>query len=142
MRRSILPLLACLALLATASCARSPAADPNAAAPAATRQAKPPMSVQRDEHSYAEPDKIRIADLALDLALDFEHTNLSGTATYALKWLDPHATQLALDTRDLTIAKVEGIDAQGRWSPLHYSLATRDAILGSKLVIDTPARNA
>ena len=140
MRRSILPLLACLAL-AAASCTRTPAASTDAAVPAPTREAKPTMSVQRDEHSYADPDKVRIADLALDLALDFDRKQLSGTATYALNWLDPKATQLLLDTRDLSIQRVEGIDAQGRWAPLHFTLDARDPILGSRLAIDSPARN-
>ena len=61
-----------------------------------------------DEHSYSEPDKVRTTDLALDLAIDFAKKQLAGTATYTLDWLDQTATQLVLDTRDLTIAKVEG----------------------------------
>ena len=72
-------LLACLAL--AVSCTRTPAAGADAAAPASHREAKPTMSVQRDEHSYSEPDKVRIADLALDLALDFGRKQLSGTST-------------------------------------------------------------
>ena len=139
MRRSILPLLACLAL--TASCTRMPAASADAAPPASHREAKPTMSVQRDEHSYSEPEKVRIADLALDLALDFGRKQLSGTATYALEWLDPKATQLLLDTRDLTIQRIEGADAQGRWTPLHFTVDPRDPILGSRLAIDVPSRN-
>ncbi|MFL6591823.1 MAG: M1 family metallopeptidase [Luteimonas sp.] len=139
MRRSFLPLLACLAL--TASCTRVPAASADAATPASHREAKPTMSVQSDEHSYSEPDKVRIADLALDLALDFDRKQLSGTATYALKWLDPRATQLRLDTRDLAIRRVEGRDAQGRWTPLHFTLDPRDPILGSRMTIDAASRN-
>ena len=76
-----------------------------------------------DEHSYAQPDKVRTTDLALDLAVDFDKKTLSGTATYTLDWLDPAATQLVLDTRDLTIAKIEGQGADGKWAPLQFALA-------------------
>jgi len=140
MRHPTIPLLLSLALLATTSCARQPAAAD--ATPAATQEAKPTMSVQHDEHSYAEPETVRITDLGLDLALDFDHRQLAGTATYTLKWQDPKATRLVLDTRDLSIEDVEGSDAQDHWAPLHFALAARDPILGSKLTIDVPARNA
>ena len=122
------------------ACARQPDATPTAAS------AHPPtqgtaMSALHDEHSRAEPGKVRIDDLALDLALDFGQRQLSGTATYALKWLDPQATQLLLDTRDLRIDEVEGADANGQWMPLQHTLGARDPILGSMLAIQAPARN-
>ena len=44
-----------------------------------------------DEHSYAQPDKVRIGDLALDLAVDFADRQLEGHATYTLAWVDPEA---------------------------------------------------
>ena len=100
-----------------------------------------PAAVDRDEHSYAEPDKVVTEDLALDIALDFDAKTIAGTATYTLQWKDQAATQLVLDTRDLTISKVEG-EAGGQWQPLQYALAPADATLGSKLTIETPARNA
>ena len=62
MRHPTIPLLLSLALLATTSCARQPAAAD--ATPAATQEAKPTMSVQHDEHSYAEPETVRIPTLA------------------------------------------------------------------------------
>ena len=92
-----------------------------------------------DEFSYAEPAKVQITDIALDLAVDFAAKTLAGTATYSLDWKDPAATQLVLDTRDLTINKVEG-EAGGQWSPLPFALAEKDATLGSKLTIQTPQR--
>lgn len=99
------------------------------------------MTVERDEHSYAEADKVAITDLALDLKIDFDTKTLSGTATYTLDWKDKAAKQLVLDTRDLSIDKVEGEDAAGQWQPLQYGLAKRDDILGSKFTIETPAQN-
>ena len=136
MRASILalPLLATLMMTACNSetaTPMTPAAKPKTAASVATI----------DEHSYAEPAKVAIKDLTLDLKLDFDTKTLSGTATYQLDWKDAAASALVLDIRDLTIAKVEVTDAKGAWSPLKFALAAADPILGSKLTIETPQRN-
>jgi aminopeptidase N len=130
--------LSAAALLAVAGCAREPAAP--AAAPVAAK--KVPAMPQRahDESSYAQPDQVRIADLALDLKLDFDSKTLAGTATYTLDWVNPKATALVLDTRALTIEQVEGRNGDGPWHALQYALAPADAILGSKLTIQAPAR--
>ncbi|ATD66784.1 aminopeptidase [Luteimonas chenhongjianii] len=134
--RRFLPALL-LAMLAV-GCQRE-SGDPNPvnAAPGSA----PAVAADRDEHSYAEPDKVVTDDLALDIALDFDARTIAGTATYTLQWKDPSATQLVLDTRDLTIEKVEGETANG-WQPLQYTLAEADPTLGSKLTIETPERNA
>ncbi|WP_284447800.1 M1 family metallopeptidase [Pseudoxanthomonas mexicana] len=134
--RSLALLLSCAAVLA-AGCSKEPESTPVAA------PKKPAVAqvADHDEHSYAEPQKVAIADLALDIAVDFDAKTIGGTATYTLDWKDKAATQLVLDTRDLTIAKVEG-EANGAWSPLQYALAAKDPVLGSKLTIETPARNA
>jgi leukotriene-A4 hydrolase len=136
MRASILalPLLATLMMTACKSEDATPVAP--AAKPAPTQTAVV------DEHSYAEPNKVAITDLALELALDFDTKTLAGTATYDLEWKDKAATALLLDSRDLTIDKIEGGDGKGGWAPLTFKLAAADPILGSKLSIDTPQRNA
>lgn len=136
MRASILalPLLATLMMTACNSETATPVtpvAKPKTAATAAVV----------DEHSYAEPGKVAVTDLALDLALDFDAKTLAGTATLSLDWKDKAATALLLDTRDLTIEKVEGGDGKGGWRPLTFKLAVADPVLGSKLSIDTPNRD-
>ncbi|HVR80934.1 MAG TPA: M1 family metallopeptidase [Luteimonas sp.] len=140
-RHSIL-LLSFAAALA-AGCARESAPATTTANPAARPEAAAVQTsiAETDEHSYAEPDKVRTTDLALDLNIDFGKKEISGSATYTLDWLDKAATQLVLDTRDLTIARIEGEDANGQWTPLQYALAGRDKILGSKLTIEAPQRN-
>ncbi|MCL6619282.1 MAG: M1 family metallopeptidase [Thermomonas hydrothermalis] len=112
--------------------------------PAPATAATPPAVAEKivDEHSFAQPDKVRITDLALDLALDFDKKTLSGTATYTLDWIDKTATQLVLDTRDLTIVKAEGLGADGTWSPLTFALSDKDKVLGSALTIQAPTRPA
>ena len=115
--------------------------DASESAPAAAPAAKPAVMTDRDEHSYAEPDKVVIDDLALDLALDFEAKTLSGTATYALQWKDAGATQLVLDTRDLAIERVDA-QVDGAWQPLQFALDPADAVLGSRLAIEAPQQPA
>ncbi len=141
MRLSILSLS--LAAVCAAGCARdtAPTNDP-AAQPAVTEAAAVQTTAETDEHSYAEPDKVKTTDLALDLALDFDNKQIAGTATYTLDWIDPAATQLVLDSRDLTIDKIEGEARDGTWAPLQFVLAEEDKILGSKLTIQAPERSA
>ena len=136
-------LLLTLAMTAAASGCSGDKAGPADNANPEARPAKAAQASARrhDESSYSEPEKVRIADLALDLELDFDSRTLSGTATYALEWADDKASQLVLDTRDLTIDKVEG-EADGAWSELQYSLADADPVFGSRLVIEAPGRNA
>lgn len=140
MRVSLMPSLLALSLatMISTGCQRdaAPAATPNA--PAADAAPATQVAARADEHSYAEPGKVRIKDLALDLGVDFDAKQLAGSATYTLDWRDPEARRLVLDTRDLTIEKVVGERADGKWEDLEYELAPADPVLGSKLTIQTP----
>jgi aminopeptidase N len=139
MRQLILTASIAAALGIASGCDHSPAPQQAAAAPAP----RPAVAEQVvDEHSYAEPDKVRTTDLALDLAIDFGKKQIAGTATYTLEWLDKAATQLVLDTRDLEIQKAEGLGVDGQWRALQFALAGKDKVLGSKLTIDAPDRPA
>lgn len=128
--------IAAVVCLAAVGCERSPNPERASATPAAQPAAV--AETITDEHSYAEPDKVRTTDLALDLAVDFASKTLSGTATYALEWLDRNASQLVLDTRDIRVRKAEGLSAEGEWTTLEFALADKDPILGNKLTIEAP----
>ena len=143
MRFSISPslLTLCLATALAAGCARDAAPTADTAAKPTTGAATMNASAERDEHSYAQPDQVRTTDLALELAIDFDAKQISGSSTYTLDWLDKAATQLVLDSRDLTIEKIVGERTDGRWEDLKYTVAPADKILGSKLTIETPQRN-
>ena len=95
-----------------------------------------------DPHSFAQPDQVRVTHLDLDLKIDFPQKQLDGKATLTLDWKNPKATSLVLDTRDLKIASIEGIDAKGHANALKFALAPRDKELGSKLTIATPQQPA
>ena len=131
-----------LAVALAAGCAKEPTAP--VAAPAAQKPAAAANAVSRnhDESSYAEPDKVVIKDLALDVKVDFDSKQIGGTATYALEWKDKAAKQLLLDTRELTIEKVEAIAADGSATALQFVLAPADKVFGSRLSIETPDQPA
>ena len=102
-----------------------------------------PLAAYASEpHSYAQPDQVVITHLDLDLKLDFPHKQLDGQATLKLEWKNPQAPSLVLDTRDLKIAKIEALGADGKTTPLKYALAPRDKQLGEKLTIATPTHPA
>lgn len=90
---------------------------------------------RHDEHSYAQPDKVRVAHLGLDLRVDFERMELRGSADLALEWIEPDHETLVLDTRDLRIDKVLGKSADSGWYTLKYTLDKADPLLGSRLTI-------
>lgn len=140
MRYSILSL--CLAAALAAGCSRD-AAPPAATADkgAAVTTADQKTLAEVDEYSYSEPDKVRINDLALELKVDFDKKELGGSATYTLDWSDPKATQLILDTRDITVEKVVGEREDGKWVDLAFNVAAKDKVLGNKLTIESPTRN-
>lgn len=91
---------------------------------------------ESDPHSYAQPDKVTVSALQLELAVDFDKRELAGSAELSLDWHDPAARTLVLDTRDLGIDGVIATDANGASQAASYTLGSRDPILGSPLTIE------
>jgi leukotriene-A4 hydrolase len=88
-----------------------------------------------DPQSFAQPDAVKIRELALDLSVDFTRKVLDGSAELRLDWKDKTAKELVLDTRDLHIDGVEGSEAGGKPHKLEFTLGKRDPVLGSALHI-------
>lgn len=95
-----------------------------------------------DPLSYAKYDQVRTTALHMDLKADFGKKTLSGYAELTLDWLDRKATTLDLDTRELTISKVEAQDAKGAWRKADYTLGNFDEEKGQALRIALPNRAA
>jgi len=75
---------------------------------------RPP--VVRDIHSFAEPNRVRVEHVDLDLELDFQAREARGTAELGLARIDGDAP-LVVDTHDLEILGVYGSDGKARkWS--------------------------
>ncbi|RAP57210.1 M1 family metallopeptidase [Oleiagrimonas sp. MCCC 1A03011] len=98
-----------------------------------------PLTAQAgDPHSYAQPDKVVVTHLDLDLHMDFAHRELRGDATLSLHWKDPKARDLVLDTSDLKIASVKAVSEDGTTRKLSYVLAPPQKNMGRKLTIAAP----
>jgi aminopeptidase N len=88
-----------------------------------------------DPLSYARYDQVKTKALHMDLKADFASKTLAGYAELSLDWLDKAADTLDLDTRELTIAKVQALDAGGQWKAVPYKLDKLDAEKGQALHI-------
>lgn len=90
-----------------------------------------PASAQNDPHSYSRPSETRVKHLDLDLKVDFERRELSGTAAWNLERTS--SNRLVLDVRHMEIKSVK---AGGK--PLAFSLGESSPILGQALTIELP----
>jgi len=94
------------------------------------------QNAKRDIHSFSNPEQVRVKHLDLDCDVLFDKRILKGTATLTLDRRDG-AAPLVLDTRNLTIEKVEAGGAEAK-----FSLGATDPILGAPLTISLPANAA
>ncbi len=101
--------------------------------------------------SFANIDQFRVTHVDLNLDLDFGARQLSGSATLKIRRLDPSATQLVLDTRDLNVTDVDELthDFLGAtekiapiWVSRPFRVGRPDPAAGSALIIDLPPSNA
>jgi aminopeptidase N len=129
-------------LAATAAAANAAAAT--AAAPAADLA---PIQSGLDYHSFANVEQFRVTRLELDLRVDSAAKVLRGVVGLQIKRLDPGATELILDTRDLNVMdvteKAQGVlgatsKSETTWVSRPYHFERKDKILGSALVIELP----
>ncbi|MBP6649968.1 MAG: M1 family metallopeptidase [Bacteroidia bacterium] len=86
----------------------------------------------KDPHTFARPEEAVIKHLELDLTVNFEKKILTGTARIQFE-RKGDASQIILDTRDLTIQKVLMNDAE---KPLAFQLGDTVPFLGRALVVN------
>lgn len=92
-----------------------------------------------DPNSYANYNEVRVRDVRLDVSVSFEEKRLSGFAELGLDWKSGKV--LVLDTRDLEITEVYGIDEQARFRKVPFSLAPTHKLYGQKLSIRLPSQS-
>ena len=135
-------LLRCCAAGLMLACLSRAAAGAEAAA-AATDLA--PLQPGLDYHSFANVEQFRVTHLELNLRVDFTNKVLFGSVALEIKRLDPRATDLVLDTRELDVRDVEekaanvlGATAKSQttWVSRPFHFDKSDPILGSPLVIE------
>ena len=117
--RSPLPVLLAL-IVANAACV-GPASSPGV---------QPTLAPAMDVHSHAQPERVRVTHLRLDLTLDFEAKSARGKVGLDLDRRERSAP-LVLDAQALAIEGVRGSDGSKR----NFVLSPEDPILGSSLSI-------
>jgi len=131
-------LLVALAALTVSACF-GPAPAPPFVTPAAAVVQLPALAQPgRDPHSFARPDEVRVDAVDLDLTVDFAAHVLHGSATLRLTRTVADAP-LVLDTRDLTIERVEArLPDATDWIATTHRLGGSHPILGQALTVDLP----
>lgn len=91
-----------------------------------------PKDDSKDIHSYARPEEVAVKHLDLDIAVDFDQKQLNGKATLEIE-NKTKASQLHLDSRDLTIEKVT-LDKEEK--PTNFKLGDAHKVFGQPLTVD------
>lgn len=125
-----------LAAAMAAACTAAPPAEPTPdqlEAAAVTVPLEAPRIAAEDLHSFARPELARVRHVTLDLTADFAGRRLHGTATLRVDRM-PGATEVVLDTRDLSIHEVRSASGALRWR-----LGEEVEFLGRPLHVELPA---
>ena len=95
--------------------------------------------VERDVHSFATPEHIRVRHVDLNIEADFVARVLRGTATLKVERTSKDPTQpLVLDTRELAIDSVEESRDGQKFVKTRFTLGKSDPALGQALTIQVP----
>ncbi len=95
------------------------------------------LGAAADEHSFSNPEQVRVQHINLKLTVDFERQQLIGDVVLDLNRVQPDVQELVLDTRDLIIVAVQAGDGD-RWSDTDFTLGSSDPVLGAPLRITLP----
>ena len=130
----MLRLFACAAAFMLTACQAADSPGSSTAA-AQERMVSPVLQTPDaiDAHSFAKPLEARVANVDLDLALDFNEKRVAGTAALDII-AKPGIREIVLDSKGLQIARIT--DADGR--PLAHKLGSVDEAKGAPLTIALP----
>jgi leukotriene-A4 hydrolase len=122
-----------LVLASAVGCAAIALGCGTAEPPAETERPVTTSTTERDIHSYARPEEVRVTHVSLDLHADFDRKVLAGTATLTLH-RNPSANAVVLDTKGLDIQRISA-----NANDLKFALGNADRILGRSLTVDLPS---
>lgn len=94
-------------------------------------------AAEKDVHSFANADEVRVTHVALDLDVNFEKKILAGTATLDLEYVKPGADKVILDSRALGFDKIE-VHADDKWQAADWNLGEPFGALGQPVTIMLP----
>ena len=96
-------------------------------------------AADRDFHSFANPEHIRVRHVALDLQVRFPERVIHGIATLTVERTSRDKSRpLILDTRSLTIDKAEVSTDGQTFAPAVFALGDGTPVLGQPLTITLP----
>ncbi len=131
--------LAAVALMSLAAAFCRKAETPSAGPAPTPAPAAAPSRATRDEHSYGNPEEVRVKHADLDWDVLFDRKILRGTAILSVERPPGgRATRLVLDTRALDVSKAEASADGSSWANAAFSLPPPDKILGSALTVTIP----
>lgn len=97
------------------------------------------QTAAQDFHSYSNPQEVKVRHLDLNLYVDFKRKVLEGTADLLFQRASGKAgAPLILDTRALSIKRVEASADGKRFQETEFTLGPSDAVLGAPLTIRLP----
>jgi len=117
-----------LSVLALVACNQQEATGPEQKA----------IDLSHDYFSFANTDQFVTDHLQLDLTVDFALQELRGFAILKMRRLDPSATDIILDTRDLHISRVLVGGTEDDGTEASFGYAQTDPVLGQALKITLP----
>jgi aminopeptidase N len=95
---------------------------------------------ERDYHSFANPEHVRVRHVDLDLTVSFEERVIRGTAVLTVGRTSEDTDQpLTLDTRGLAITSVETSADGLTFNSTAFELGPTDPVLGRSLTVQLPA---
>jgi aminopeptidase N len=98
-----------------------------------------PLVHEKDEHSYARPEHVRVRHVDLDLDVDFGRQQLRGHVTLSIERTSNDETQpLILDSKHLIIDKVELSADRKEFAPTRFDVGKEDACLGAPVTVTLP----
>jgi len=97
--------------------------------------------LERDFHSFANPEHVRVRHVDLDLQVDFDKRIIKGEATLRIERTSADRRQdLVLDTRGLTIRSASSSAEGEEFLKADFTLGDHDPILGRALTIRLPEK--
>ncbi len=99
---------------------------------------KTAVDIGHDYFSFANTDQFVTEHIQLKLTVDFNLKELRGFAILKMRRLDPAATDIILDTRDLHIDSILVAGSEGDDAEAIFEYVKQDPVLGQALKITLP----
>jgi leukotriene A-4 hydrolase/aminopeptidase len=92
----------------------------------------------RDDHSYSNPEQVRVRHVDLNFDVLFDRKVLKGASTLTIERIKSDADSLKLDTRDLKIISAYTSNDGINFTSAQFTLGAADKILGAPLAVQLP----